>query len=67
MGLVVGSNPMSMDAIAALLLERFGADLDDLRIQEPDTVVAKVAREKLRDVAARLKARATSARPTPAS
>jgi NADH-quinone oxidoreductase subunit C len=47
---------MSMDAIAAVLVERFGADLEDVRIQEPDTVVAKVAREKLRDVAARLKA-----------
>jgi len=55
-GLVVGSNPMSMDAIAAVLVERFGADLEDVRIQEPDTVVAKVARERLRDVAARLKA-----------
>lgn len=56
MGLVVGSNPMSMDAIAMVLVERFGADLEDVRIQEPDTVVARVAREKLRDVAARLKA-----------
>jgi len=55
-GLVVGSNPMSMDAIAMVLVERFGADLEDVRIQEPDTVVARVAREKLRDVAARLKA-----------
>ena len=55
-GLVVGSNPMSMDAIAALLLERFAGDVEDVRIQEPDTVVARVAREKLKDVAARLKA-----------
>jgi NADH-quinone oxidoreductase subunit C len=55
-GLVVGSNPMSMDAIAALLVERLGADLEDVRIQEPDTVIVKVAREKLKDVAARLKA-----------
>lgn len=55
MGLVVGSNPMSMDALAALLVERF-AELEDVRIQEPDTVVARCAREKLRDVAARLKA-----------
>jgi NADH-quinone oxidoreductase subunit C len=54
-GLVVGSNPMSMDAIAAVLVARFGADLEDVRIQEPDTIVAKVAREKLRDVAGRLK------------
>lgn len=56
MGLVVGSNPMSMDAIAAALGERFAGDLDDVRVQEPDTIVARCAREKLRDVAARLKA-----------
>ena len=56
MGLVVASNPMSMDAIAALLLERFAGDVEDVRIQEPDTVVARVAREKLKGVAARLKA-----------
>jgi NADH-quinone oxidoreductase subunit C len=55
-GLVVGSNPLSMDAIAALLLERFAGELDDVRIQEPDTIVASVAREKLKAVAARLKA-----------
>jgi NADH-quinone oxidoreductase subunit C len=55
-GLVVGSNPMSIDAIAAVLVERIGADLEDVRIQEPDTIVVRVAREKLRDVAARLKA-----------
>jgi NADH-quinone oxidoreductase subunit C len=55
-GLVVGSNPMSMDAIAALLVERFAGDLEDVRIQEPDTVVARCARERLKDVAARLKA-----------
>ena len=55
-GLVVGSNPMSMDAVAALLVERFGADLEDVRIQEPDTVVARCAGERLKDVAARLKA-----------
>jgi NADH-quinone oxidoreductase subunit C len=55
-GLVVGSNPMSMDAIAAALGERFAGDLDDVHVQEPDTIVARCAREKLRDVAARLKA-----------
>jgi NADH-quinone oxidoreductase subunit C len=52
----VGSNPMSMDAIAALLLERFADALADVRVQEPDTVVAQCAREHLADVAARLKA-----------
>jgi NADH-quinone oxidoreductase subunit C len=55
-GLVVRSNPMSMDAIAAHLLENFAGDVGDVRIQEPDTIVAKVAREKLKHVAARLKA-----------
>jgi NADH-quinone oxidoreductase subunit C len=52
----VGSNPMSMDAIAALLLERFADELTDVRVQDPDTVVCGCAREKLADVAARLKA-----------
>jgi NADH-quinone oxidoreductase subunit C len=47
---------MGMDAIAALLVERFGAGLDDVRIQEPDTIVARVAREKLKEVAGLLKA-----------
>ena len=56
MALVVGSNPMSMDAVAALLAERFAAELTDVRIQEPDTVVARCARGRLKDVAARLKA-----------
>lgn len=56
MALVVGSNPMSMDAIGRLLLERFAGSLDDVRIQEPQTVVARCAREHLKDVAARLKA-----------
>jgi NADH-quinone oxidoreductase subunit C len=54
--LIVGSNPMDMDAIGRLLLERFAGDLEDVRIQEPQTVVARCAREKLKDVAARLKA-----------
>jgi NADH-quinone oxidoreductase subunit C len=55
-GLVVGSNPMSMDALAALLVERYGAVLDDVRIQEPDTIVARVARGKMKEVARLLKA-----------
>jgi NADH-quinone oxidoreductase subunit C len=52
----VGSNPMSMDAIAVLLAERFSGALTDVRVQEPDTIVAGCAREQLADVAARLKA-----------
>ena len=56
MPVTVGSNPMSMDAIAALLAERFSGELTDVRIQEPDTIVAGCAREKLKDVSTRLKA-----------
>lgn len=56
MGLVVGSNPMSIDTVAALLAQRFAGELAGVRVQEPDTVVARCAREKLRDIAARLKA-----------
>ena len=56
MGLVVGSNPMSMDAIAARIAELFTGDVTDVRVQEPDTVVARVAPDKLAGVAARLKA-----------
>jgi NADH-quinone oxidoreductase subunit C len=52
----VGSHPMSMDAIAALLVERFAGELTDVRIQEPDTIVARCAREHLKGVAAHLKA-----------
>jgi NADH-quinone oxidoreductase subunit C len=55
-GLEIGTNPMSMDAVAALLAERFAGELSDVRVQEPDTVVARCAREKLKSVAARLKA-----------
>lgn len=55
MGLQVGSNPMSMDAIAASLADGFAGDLADVRVQEPDTIVARVAREKLAGVARRLK------------
>ena len=56
MPLTVGSNPMSLDEIATLLLERCAGKLADVRIQEPDTIVAKVSREQIRDVAALLKA-----------
>jgi NADH-quinone oxidoreductase subunit C len=55
-GLTVGSNPMSMDAIAGLLAERFAGDLTDVRVQEPDTVVARCAPATLKDLAGRLKA-----------
>lgn len=56
MALQVGSNPMSIDTVARLLAERYAGELDDVRVQEPDTVVARCAPERLADLAARLKA-----------
>ncbi|MCX6373220.1 MAG: NADH-quinone oxidoreductase subunit C [Actinobacteria bacterium] len=55
MALEIGTNPMDMDAIAALLAADF-AELTDVRVQEPDTVVARCARAALKDAARRLKA-----------
>ena len=55
MGLEIGTNPLDMDAIAARLAADFAAELTDVRVQEPDTVVARCARLALKDVARRLK------------
>jgi len=55
-GLEVGTLKVTMDEIAADLARDFAGDLEDVRIQEPDTIVARLAREKLKDVARRLKA-----------
>jgi NADH-quinone oxidoreductase subunit C len=54
-GLEVGTNPMDMDALAARLVADFGNDLRDVRVQEPDTVVARADKAVLKDLAARLK------------
>ncbi len=56
MGLQVGTLKMTMDEIAADVVRDFGGDLENVRVQEPDTIVARLAREKLKDVATRLKA-----------
>lgn len=56
MALEVGTIKMTMEEIATAVARDFGGDLDDVRVQEPDTIVARLAREKLRDVARRLKA-----------
>jgi len=55
-GLQVGTLKMTMDEIAADVVRDFGGDLENVRVQEPDTIVARLAREKLKDVATRLKA-----------
>ena len=56
MGLEIGTNPMEMDAIAAVLAAAFAGALADVRVQEPDTVVARCTCAVLKDVARRLKA-----------
>ncbi len=56
MPLEVGSRKTTMDEIAAEVARDFAGDLEDIRIQEPDTIVVRLAREKLKDVARRLKA-----------
>jgi NADH-quinone oxidoreductase subunit C len=54
-GLEIGTNPLSMDAIAARLVADLGADLREVRVQEPDTVIARCDKAALHDVARRLK------------
>ena len=56
MALEIGTNPLSLEAIASRLVERFGGDLQDVRRQEPETIVARCAGAGLKDVARRLKA-----------
>jgi NADH:ubiquinone oxidoreductase subunit C len=53
--LEVGTNPMSMDAIAQRLVADFAGDLSDVRVQEPDTIVARCPRAALKSTARRLK------------
>lgn len=55
MALEIGTNPLALEAVGELLVERFGADLQDVRLQEPDTVVARCAAAALAGVARRLK------------
>ena len=55
MSLAVGTTPPAMDEIGARVREALGDKLGDLRVQEPDTLVCRVARERLHDVARRLK------------
>jgi len=54
-GLEIGTAGISIDETGERLLAEFGDALLDLRVQEPDTLVCRVARERLRDVARRLK------------
>ena len=51
----IGSVKMTMDELAGRLAELFAGELTDVAVQEPDTVVARLDRGKLRDVARRLR------------
>jgi NADH-quinone oxidoreductase subunit C len=53
--LEIGTVTLGMDEIAGRLAAAFADDLADVRVQEPDTVVARLERAKLKDVARRLK------------
>jgi NADH-quinone oxidoreductase subunit C len=54
MGREVGTVDLPMDELATRLGAEF-AELGDLRVQEPDTIVARVERGALHDLASRLK------------
>ena len=54
MALEIGTNPLDMDVIAERLVAAF-AELQDVRIQEPDTVVARCDKGKLHVLAQGLK------------
>jgi len=55
MTLEIGTVALTMDEIAERLSGAFPGELADVRVQEPDTVVARLDRAKLKDVARRLK------------
>jgi NADH:ubiquinone oxidoreductase subunit C len=54
MSLQVGNVRIDADELAARLARAFAGELTDVAVQEPDTVVARLAREKVKDVARRL-------------
>jgi NADH-quinone oxidoreductase subunit C len=53
--IAIGAVKLAIDDLGARLGAELGADLADLRVQEPDTLVARVDRRRLRAVAAQLK------------
>jgi NADH:ubiquinone oxidoreductase subunit C len=56
MALEIASNPLSIERVAEQLALTFGDAVEDVRVQEPDTVVARCRAAGLRDLALRLKA-----------
>ena len=55
MTLEIGTVKLEMDEIAERLAAAFAGELVDVRVQEPDTVVARLDGAKLKGVARRLK------------
>lgn len=55
MGIEIGAVKLAIDDLGARVGAELGADLADLRVQEPDTLVARVDRRRLHTVAAKLK------------
>jgi NADH-quinone oxidoreductase subunit C len=53
--LEIGAVTLTMDEIAERLAEAFAGELEDVRVQEPDTVIARLDGARLKDVARRLK------------
>lgn len=54
MSLQVGTVRIDAHELAARLAKDFAGELTDVAVQEPDTVVARLAREKVKDVARHL-------------
>ncbi len=52
--LTPGTAGVTVDEFAAAVAEQFSADLQNVRVQEPDTVVADLSRENVKQVAHRL-------------
>ena len=55
MTLEIGTVDLTMDEIAGRLAAAFPVELSAVSVQEPDTVVARLERTRLKDVARRLK------------
>jgi NADH-quinone oxidoreductase subunit C len=54
MGIEIGSVKLSMDELATRVAQEFAGELTNVSVQEPDTIVARLERSELRQVARRL-------------
>lgn len=58
MALEIGTNPIPAEAIASRLAVMFEGEIEQVRVDEPDTVIGCCAPERLKGLAVRLKAHA---------